>query len=425
MKGSFKLTLMALAISWAGLSGCTPSDTNSTAETSTAEIDSQTEAANTTEKTVASTSDVPVQGVTDNEIVIGGVHDLSGIFAAFSAPAVKAANQYFDEVNAAGGVHGRKIRYVVEDHGYQVPKAVQATNKLINRDKIFAMLMNLGTPHNLAAFPIMDRNNVPSVMPLTFAKPMQSEGPFNRRYTLGSTYYDSMKAGINYLIDQDGVTKLCVMYIPSDFGEETHQAALDIASENPNVAVVEATSHRPDETDFSGTLARLKDADCGLVATSLGVRSTIGVVGKAKAMGWDNVKFIAPVTSFHSTVASAPGGASEGLYAVSYWNDLNTRANEPATKAWVDNYTQVNGDAPSTGAVIGYLAARTFVAGLEAAGPELNADTLNAGLETVNFTDDVTGVNFEMNADNHVATKDTYLSQVQDGLWKPITKVIE
>lgn len=419
MKGRYKLTLMALAIGLVSLSGC------SQPETSTEPSTTETNTTQTSDKTAAASSDVPVQGVTDDEVVIGGVHDLSGIFAAFSAPAVKAANQYFDEVNAAGGVHGRKIRYVVEDHGYQVPKAVQATNKLINRDKIFAMLMNLGTPHNLAAFPIMDRSNVPSVLPLTFAEPMQSEGPFNRRYTLGSTYYDSMTAGINYLVDQNGDTKLCTMYIPSDFGKETHRAVQDIAAANPKVTLGEATSHRPDETDFSGTLARLKDADCDLVATSLGVRSTIGVVGKSKAMGWDNVKFIAPVTSFHSTVAAAPGGASEGLYAVSYWNDLTTRANEPATQAWIDEYTKVNGNAPSTGAVIGYLAARTMVEGLEAAGPDLNADTLNAGLEKVNFTDDVTGVNFEMNADNHVATKDTYLSQVQGGVWQPIAKVIE
>lgn len=422
MKGSFKLTLMALTITMSGLTGCTQTESDNTASSETSETA-------ITEKSTAndaeSTSGIPVQGVTDDEIVIGGVHDLSGIFAVFSAPAVKAANQYFEEVNANGGIHGRQIRYVVEDHGYQVPKAVQATNKLVNRDKVFAMLMSLGTPHNLAAFPIMDRNNVPNILPLTFAEPMQSEGPFNRRYTLGATYYESMKAGINYLIDKNDISNLCVMYIPSDFGEETHQAARDIAEANPNVTLSQATSHRPDETDFSGTLARLKDADCGLVATSLGVRSTIGVVGKAKAMGWQDVSFIAPVSSFHETVASAPGGASEGLYAVSYWEDLHTRKDKPATQAWIDNYTEVNGDRPSSGAVLGYLSARTLVEGLQAAGPDLNADSLNAGLETIDFTDDVIGVTFKMNADKHAATKNTYLSQVQNGLWEPVAKVIE
>ena len=50
------------------------------------------------------------QGVSDTEVVIGSNQDMSGIFAAFGAPAMTAANLLFDEVNAAGGVHGRKIR---------------------------------------------------------------------------------------------------------------------------------------------------------------------------------------------------------------------------------------------------------------------------------------------------------------------------
>ncbi|MGO4837865.1 ABC transporter substrate-binding protein, partial [Rhizobiaceae sp. 2RAB30] len=63
------------------------------------------------------------QGVSDTEILIGSNGDLSGVFAPFNVQAIKAAQQYFDEVNAAGGVNGRKIKFIVEDHGYQVPKA--------------------------------------------------------------------------------------------------------------------------------------------------------------------------------------------------------------------------------------------------------------------------------------------------------------
>ncbi|MGA0924166.1 MAG: ABC transporter substrate-binding protein, partial [Lutimaribacter sp.] len=66
------------------------------------------------------------QGVSDTEIVIGSVNDLSGIFAAVGVPATNGANLFLDKVNAAGGVHGRQIRFVVEDHSYQLPKAAQA-----------------------------------------------------------------------------------------------------------------------------------------------------------------------------------------------------------------------------------------------------------------------------------------------------------
>ena len=115
------------------------------------------------------------QGVTDTEVVIGSVNDLSGIFAAVGVPAVNGANLKFDQVNAAGGVHGRQIRFVVEDHAYQLPKSTQAYNKLINRDQVFANLLSLGTPHNLAGFQLMDPKGIFNINPLTAAREMRGQ----------------------------------------------------------------------------------------------------------------------------------------------------------------------------------------------------------------------------------------------------------
>ena len=67
-----------------------------------------------------------VRGVTDTEIVLGSHNDLSGPTALLGVAAINGARMRFDEANAAGGVHGRTIRLVVEDAGYQVPRAIQA-----------------------------------------------------------------------------------------------------------------------------------------------------------------------------------------------------------------------------------------------------------------------------------------------------------
>ena len=118
----------------------------------------------------AATPALAGQGVSDKEIVIGSVSDLSGPFAAFGVPAVKAAQMHFKAVNAAGGIHGRKIRFVVEDSSYQMPKALQGYNKLVNRDKVFSMLLSLGTPMNLAGFRLTTPKNIPNVFPLSSAR---------------------------------------------------------------------------------------------------------------------------------------------------------------------------------------------------------------------------------------------------------------
>ena len=114
-------------------------------------------------------------GVTDDEIVIGSVNDLSGIFAAVGVPAVNGANMRIDELNEAGGVHGRKIRFIVEDNGYQIPRAMQGYNKLVNKDGVFAMLLSLGTPMNIAGFKLLDPKGIPNVSPLSSASQMLME----------------------------------------------------------------------------------------------------------------------------------------------------------------------------------------------------------------------------------------------------------
>jgi branched-chain amino acid transport system substrate-binding protein len=78
----------------------------------------------------------PVHGVTDTEILIGTVTDLSGVTAVQGVNNANAIRLMFEETNEKGGLNGRKIRYIVEDSQYQVPRAVQAMNKLLNNDKV-------------------------------------------------------------------------------------------------------------------------------------------------------------------------------------------------------------------------------------------------------------------------------------------------
>ncbi len=92
------------------------------------------------------------RGVTPTEVLLGMPTDLSGVAATYGVSSSNGVKMRFDEVNEAGGVNGRKIRVIIEDQGYQVPKAVQACNKLINRDKVFAFVAPLGTPMNNACF---------------------------------------------------------------------------------------------------------------------------------------------------------------------------------------------------------------------------------------------------------------------------------
>jgi len=361
------------------------------------------------------------QGVTDTEIVIGSNGDLSGIFAAFNVQAIKAAQRYFDQVNEKGGVHGRKIRFIAEDHGYQVPKAVQNFNKLINSDKVFAMILNLGTPHNIAGFKMMEPKKIANVSPLTAARQM-IEGDITYKYLGTSTYYDQVKAAVALLAEEKDAKEICAMYIPSDFGLEVEEAAKDQA-EALGLTFAAETTHKPDEQDFVGSITKLRDAGCDIVATGLGVRQTIVAIGTAKKLGWEDVSFLGSSAAFNTAVAKVPGGVTEGYYAGAGWSDLEARLDEnEELKAWAEDYKKTFNEDPGTAAQLGYGAAALLVAGLEAAGPDLTPESFQKGMESLSFYDPVMDVEVKYGPDDHKGGDLIVISQVQDGMWREVAR---
>ena len=84
-----------------------------------------------------------VAGVSAREIVVGHISDLSGPIAMLGTPVRDGMLMRFDEVNAAGGVHGRTLRLAVEDAGYDPKRGVLAARKLVQRDKAFAFIATM------------------------------------------------------------------------------------------------------------------------------------------------------------------------------------------------------------------------------------------------------------------------------------------
>ena len=360
------------------------------------------------------------QGVSENEVIVGSVNDLSGIFAAVGVPAVNGANMRFDEVNAAGGVYGRKIRFIVEDNGYQVPRAMQGYNKLLNKDKVFAMLLSLGTPMNLAGFKLLEPKGIPNISPLSASKEMLKE-PIKTRFTGFSSYWDQVQVGVKYLAAEFGAKEVCSMYIPSDFGKEIAASTKDVAA-NSDLVFAAETTHKPDELDFVGSLTKLKAAGCDIVTLALGVRQGITVVGTAKKLGWTDVKFMNTSAGFLGVVASVPGGVTEGLYASSGWVDLYSRASEPAPAKFIADY-KAKYDQPASGfAMLGYAAADTFVRALEAAGPDLTQESFLKGMESLDYMDELTDARITYGPEDHQGADDVIISVVEGGAWKVLSR---
>src|SRR2546428_5892557 len=253
------------------------------------------------------------RGVTKTEIVLGMHTDLSGPAATYGVSSSNAVKMRFDEANDKGGVHGRKIRLVVEDTQYQVPRAVQAGAKLINRDRIFAMVAGLGTPMNNALFKDQLDAGVPNLFPLSAARSMFE--PFHKLKFYGAaTYVDQVRAGISYFVTKKGKKAVCAMYQDTDFGKEVLDG-IQVQVEKMKIKLAETTTHKPTDQDFTAQITKLKAAGCDLVVLGTIVRDSIVPYATARKIGWTDVDFLGSAATYDMFVAAPPGGGAGGLYA--------------------------------------------------------------------------------------------------------------
>jgi branched-chain amino acid transport system substrate-binding protein len=249
----------------------------------------------------------PVRGVTDTEIVIGTVTDLSGVTAVQGVNNSDAIRMAFDEANAKGGVHGRKIKYIVEDSQYTVPRAVQAMNKLLNSDDIFFALDDGGTPMNDANMPAQFEKNVPNMFPLTSARSMYQ--PYNRlKFAQFASYYDQMRAAVKYFVGNRGRKKVCAMYQDSDFGRDV-MAGIQAEAEALGLKVVATTAHKPTDTDFNAAVTKLHDSGCDFIGLGTIVRDTNIIIATARKMDW-NVDLVGQFAAWPRCPAARPKASS-------------------------------------------------------------------------------------------------------------------
>ena len=188
------------------------------------------------------------RGVSDDRIVIGSHTDLSGTLAIWGVPLTNGQRMRYDEVNAAGGIHGRQIEFIVEDTQYQMPLAIKATNKLLNVDDIFLMVGSMGTPMNIALMPRMFEVDVPSLFPLTAA--VQMHEPLHpMKFNYFVSYRDQIRGGMMRLVEQTGVKKVCMQAVANDYGHE-NEVGFESAVAQLDLHVVYAGRHKTTETDF-------------------------------------------------------------------------------------------------------------------------------------------------------------------------------
>jgi branched-chain amino acid transport system substrate-binding protein len=360
------------------------------------------------------------RGVTPTEIVLGMHTDLSGPAATYGVSSSNAVKMRFDEINEKGGIHGRKIKLIIEDTQYQVPRAVQAGAKLINRDRIFAMVAGLGTPMNNALFKDQLDAGVPNLFPLSAARSMFE--PFHKLKFYGAaTYVDQVRAGISHFVTKKGKKAVCAMYQDTDFGKEVLDG-IQLQAEKMKIRLAETTTHKPTDQDFTAQITKLKAAGCDLVVLGTIVRDSIVPYSTARKIGWTDVDFLGSAASYDLVVAAAQGGVTEGLHAMGLTDMPYRDTLSPAAQAWFDRYKDRFKVEPNIGAVYGHVAADLTVVALDKAGASLSLDSFVKAMESIKgYRDIFNGPEVSFGPDKHQGASSSFLAVVKGGRWVRLT----
>ena len=364
-----------------------------------------------------------VDGVSDTEVVFGTHTDLSGPVAIWGVGTVNGARLRFEAANAAGGVHGRTIRFIVEDTQYQVPRAIQAANKLISRDRIFAMLIAVGTPTNNAVMTQQFQAGVPNLFPVTGARSMVE--PFNPlMVTQHGIYYDEIRAAVKYFVEEQGKQTVCAIYQDTDYGIEILEAVHD-QLDAMGLTIAETSAHKPDATEFTPAILRLREADCDLVLMGTVHRDTILVLEAARKMGWAGVAWVGNNAAYGQVIAEQESGSGEGYHAFVHMARLYRDDDmSPEARAWFDAYEERFGVEPGLPAMEGWRAADLVLQALEIAGRDLTRAGLMAAIESMTDVRDIFGYRLSFGPDDHNGVSESTLSVVRGGRWVTLAQAI-
>jgi len=357
-------------------------------------------------------------GVTPTEIRVGSLQDLSGPIASLGTHFRNGTQMRFDAENAKGGVHGRQLKLLVEDTGYDPKRAVLATEKLLGAG-VFATIHNLGSPVVMATMPRFLEAGVLHLFP---GAPLASvyEPVHPLKFGMSPSYTLSVPPAARHLIRENGFKRVGILYQDDDMGREVLRGMDGLLGEL-GLSWCERTSYKRGATDFAAQIARLKAADCDFVVLATVVRETIGAYTEARRTGW-NVPMLVTASGYTAQVHALGGTAVEGLYGVVLLPHPYAAGANHALTDWVVQYREKFKVEPNTWDVFAWVGADLFIRALHAVGPQPTPQKVAVALEKLQTPRDFLGSPpIAFSAQDHLALRQVRIAQIRNGRWENVT----
>ena len=330
------------------------------------------------------------KGVTESQVKVGASLDMTGPIAFVGKSVSDGMNVYFSAVNEEGGIHGRKIIQIIEDHGYKPSRAVGSVAKLNDRDEVFAIVGTAGTPTTLAMVPALEKAGLPLVGTGSFS-PKLANPPKKYVFHLLTNYNDQMRIGLDYIVKDLGVKKpkLGMIYQDDDFGKHCLEG-LEQQAKKYGIPIVATVTYKRGAIDFNPQVVRMMKAGIEYCFLATIYRETAGVVKEALKLGWKPTFMVSAAASDPITLKLS-GPAADGLLGVACGELLDSQ--RPGWKKYVERTKKYGKGKPAFYHSVGYLYAEVFCEALRLAGRDLTRENFVKAMEKIKDFDSGVGPN--------------------------------
>lgn len=350
-------------------------------------------------------------GVSSSEILFGLTAPFSGPTRELGRGIELGIRTLFRQVNDQGGVHGRQLRLIALDDGYEPDRSLANVHKLLDEHEVFGFIGNVGTPTNEATLPLILASRRVLFAPYTGAGIVRTDPPARYVFNYRASYAEETSALVRYLLTVRKIEPhaLAVLLQDDTYGEAGYSGV---------VKALRRQGGDPDDllcVRYPRNSVQVEEAVRQIVAARDRLRAVVMVATYAPAARFIRlVKDAGLDLTFAnvSFVGSRDLAATLGILGPRYTGGIiitqvvpNYHSNASGVLRYREQLTHFYPqEQPSFLSLEGYVSARILVEGLRNAGPGLTPETLVEGLESIRDLDLAIGAAVRFGPSNHQAS---------------------
>lgn len=357
------------------------------------------------------------QGVSADGVTFAQVAAFDGPAGALGQGMRLGITAAFEEANAAGGVYGRTLILDSMDDGYEPDRSAVLAKDVIDGGAHIALIGAVGTPTSSATQPIATEANVPFIGPFTGAGFLRDASHGNI-FNVRASYFAETEAWIEYLVDQQGMRSIAILYQDDGFGR-VGLAGVTEALEKRGMTLAAEGTYTRNTTAVKRALLTIRGAEPDAVVMVGAYRPVAEFIKLSRRMSFDptfvNISFVGS-----DALAQELGDAGEDVIisqVVPFPWDISI----PAVAQYTAALAAFDPSAePGFVSLEGYIVGRLAIAALEAAGQDLSRESFLAALAGLS-TVDLGGVSMVYGQGDNQGMDDVFLTRITaDGGFEPI-----